>query len=425
MDSRLYWIWLSRALPLGDKHMNELLDTFGTARAVYEASPAALRETGLPAALCERLAERSLEESRGILERTVQDGDWILTPEDALYPSRLRQLANGCPAVLYCRGTLPDLDVTPAIAVVGTRKCTPAGEREAFAVAAGLAAGGLIVVSGGARGIDAAAHRGALAAGGITIVVMACELNGNYPAETADVRRMTVEHGGLLVSEFPPGFKPNCLYPVRNRLMVGLSQGVLVAQTPLRSGGRITARIAREEGADLFALPAAISDPMGEGGNAELRGGAMICRGAGDILEEYASLYPGMLDVSAGEEMQCRELRRPVPATDRAVRREQKQQEKRRAKEKKRRAKTGAAASEPKSADTVSGAAHATAAPKVCPAASETARRVWESLTDSPCPVDELAQRSGLTVPALLAALTELEMLGAAAQQAGQQYRRQ
>lgn len=425
MDSRLYWIWLSRKLPLGDKHMNELLDTFDTARAVYEASPAALREAGLPAALCERLSERSLEEARGILERTVQDGDWILTPEDALYPSRLRRLANGCPAVLYCRGVLPDLDVTPAIAVVGTRKCTSAGEREAFAVAAGLAAGGLIVVSGGARGIDAAAHRGALAAGGTTIVVMACELNGNYPAETADVRRMAVEHGGLLVSEFPPGYKANCLYPVRNRLMVGLSAGVLVAQTPLRSGGRITARIAREEGTDLFALPASISDPMGEGCNAEIQGGAILCRGAGDILEEYASLYPGMLDVAAGEERQRRELHRPMPATDRAARREQRQQEKRMAKERKHRAKTGTA---PSVSETVgdAGAIAPAAVPKACPAAaSDTARQVWETLTDAPCPVDELAQRAGLTVPALLAALTELEMLGAAAQQAGQQYHRQ
>lgn len=419
MDSRLYWIWLSRALPLGDRHMNGLLDAFGTAQAVYEAPAEALRKSGLPEPLCQRLANRSLEEARGIFERTLRDDDWILTPEDALFPPLLRNLANGCPAVLYCRGVLPDLTVHPAVAVVGTRKSSPQGEREAFAVAAGLAAGGMIVVSGGARGIDGAAHRGALSVGGTTIVVMACELNGNYPAESADIRHMAAQHGGLLVSEFPPGYPPNCIYPVRNRLMVGLSQGVLVGQTPHRSGARITARIAREEGVDLFALPAAISDPLGEGGNEEIRNGATLVRGAADILEEYAPQFPGMLDVEMGATVQRRELRRPSSVNDRAARRERKAQKKRLAKEISRRPKEQPSETAPP----LTPAPPAESA--TCPAAaSEMARQVWNVLTDAPCPVDELAQRTRLPVPTLLAALTELEMLGAATQQAGQQYRR-
>lgn len=418
MDSRIYWIWLSRALPMGDSQMNRLLDAFGTARAVYESSPDTIREKGLPESLCRRLEDRSLEEARRIFERAVQKDDWILTPEDALYPSKLRHLASGCPAVLYCRGTLPDLDVEPSIAVVGTRDCTPTGEREAFSVAAGLAAGGMVVVSGGARGIDGAAHRGALSVGGTTIVVMACELNGSYPAESADIRRMAVQHGGLLVSEFPPGWRSNCIYPVRNRLMVGLSQGVLLGQTPQRSGARITARIAREEGADVFALPASILDPHGAGCNEEIRSGAALIRGAGDILEEYAVQFPGMLDVEAGVTAERQEQRRPMPATPRAVRRERKAQQKRIASTPSRphRAK-------PTPEETAEAVAVAAAETAACPpAASDTARRVWDTLTDAPCPVDELAQKTRLPVSALLAALTELEMLGAAGQQAGQQY---
>lgn len=424
MDSRLYWIWLSRALPLGDRHMNGLLDSFGTAQGVYEASAEALQKSGLPKPLRQRLTDHSLEEARGIFERTIQNGDWILTPEDALFPPLLRNLVNGCPAVLYCRGVLPDLTVRPAVAVVGTRKASPQGEREAFAVAAGLAAGGMVVVSGGACGIDGAAHRGALSVGGTTVVVMACELDGNYPAENADLRQMAVRHGGLLVSEFPPGYPSNCIYPVRNRLMVGLSQGVLVGQTPRRSGARITARIAREEGVDLFALPAAISDSLGEGSNEEIRNGASLVRGAADILEEYASRFPGMLDAETGVAAERRELRHPLPANDRAVRREQRQQEKRMAKERKRRARTGTVLSASGTADDA-GAITPVAAPTACPAAaSDMARRIWEALTDTPCPVDELVQKTRLPVSTLLAALTELEMLGAATQQAGRQYRR-
>ena len=376
MDSRIYWIWLSRALPMGDSQMNRLLDAFGTARAVYESSPDTIREKGLPESLCRRLEDRSLEEARRIFERAVQKDDWILTPEDALYPSKLRHLASGCPAVLYCRGTLPDLDV------------------------------------------EGAAHRGALSVGGTTIVVMACELNGSYPAESADIRRMAVQHGGLLVSEFPPGWRSNCIYPVRNRLMVGLSQGVLLGQTPQRSGARITARIAREEGADVFALPASILDPHGAGCNEEIRSGAALIRGAGDILEEYAVQFPGMLDVEAGVTAERQEQRRPMPATPRAVRRERKAQQKRIASTPSRphRAK-------PTPEETAEAVAVAAAETAACPpAASDTARRVWDTLTDAPCPVDELAQKTRLPVSALLAALTELEMLGAAGQQAGQQY---
>ena len=410
MDSRLYWIWLSRAMAPGDRHMNGLLDAFGTAQAVYEASPSGLQEAGLPAEVCSRLTDHSLEEARRIFDRTLQNGDWILTPEDALYPPQLRHLSAGCPAVLYCRGVMPDLAANPAVAVVGTRRSTPQGEQEAFALAAGLAAGGMVVVSGGANGIDAAAHRGALSVGGVTIVVMACELSGNYPAETADVRRMAAVHGGLLVSEFPPGSRSDCVYPIRNRLMVGLSHGVCVGQTPHRSGARITARIAREQGADVFALPGSVSGHFSDGANEEIRNGAMLVRGASDILEEYAPRFPGMLDVEAGSraEEQARRQTPPVQSP-RPLR-------------KKRTSSAAAGGTEPPEKIPAQSAA-GSAAPSVCPvSASDTARQVWEALADTPRPVDELAQQTGLPVARLLAALTELEMLGAAQQQAGQQY---
>ena len=192
--------------------------------------------------------------------------------------------------------------------------------------------------------------------------------------------------------------------------MVGLSHGVCVGQTPHRSGARITARIAREQGADVFALPGSVSGHFSDGANEEIRNGAMLVRGASDILEEYAPRFPGMLDVEAGSraEEQARRQTPPVQSP-RPLR-------------KKRTSSAAAGGTEPPEKIPAQSAA-GSAAPSVCPvSASDTARQVWEALADTPRPVDELAQQTGLPVARLLAALTELEMLGAAQQQAGQQY---
>ena len=191
MDSRLYWIWLQQALPAGSRAVGELLDAFGHARTVYEATSDDYAKAGVSDDLRRRLADKSLEKAHRILNRVLELGDWVLTPEDALYPLCLRH-SVAPPAVLYARGTMPDLDRIPAVTVVGTRHATREGVAEAKALAAGLAAGGAVVISGGAGGIDGAVHSGALESGGITIVVMACPLNENYPAENAELRRQVV-----------------------------------------------------------------------------------------------------------------------------------------------------------------------------------------------------------------------------------------
>ncbi len=411
MDSRIYWIWLAQAVPAGDERMNALLDAFGSAAGVYAATEKELCALSLPSSLVKKLTERSLEEARWIFQAVGQRGDWMLTPEDALYPLRLREL-SGCPAVLYCRGTMPDLSVSPGFAVVGTRRATPQGAQEAFALSAGLAAGGMTVVSGGAAGIDAAVHRGALAAKRPTVVVMACPLDEHYPQENEDLRCQVVAEGGLLLSEYPPGLPYRCVFPVRNRLLVGLSEGVCLAETPQRSGARITARLAREQGIEVFALPGALTGHHNDGANREIQNGAALVMGAGDILREYVPRFPGLLSPEEGERAEKRagwmsaaasEAERPEwPKKKREPRRKKKQPE----------TQAEARREEPPTAPAAE-----------CPElASETARAVWKALTASPCPVDELAQKTALPVPRLLAALTELEMLGAAENRAGQQY---
>lgn len=396
MDSRVYWIWLAQALGPGNRAMELLVNTFGVAAAIYRADAAALQKAGVPQTAIRRMKDKSLDEAHRILDRTLESGDWVLTPEDALYPSCLRRLED-MPAVLYCRGVMPSLDTTPAMAVVGTRRASPAGERDAYDLAAGLAAAGMVVVSGGATGIDAAVHSGTLAADGVTILVMACPLDVEYPAENRDLRRRIVQEGGLLVSEYPIGEPYKCVFPVRNRIIMGLSQGVCLAETPARSGARITARLARENGRDVFALPGALAGHHNDGAHKEIRSGATLVMRAADIVEEYAALFPGTLDVDAAAAMQKQTEEYPPP------KREQKR------------------------------GRNVTVAPPTAPqpehrsatlpdTVSDNAKAVYAVLTETPQPVDLLAEKTGLTVPLLLVALTELELVGCAQNRAGQQY---
>lgn len=398
MDSRIYWIWLAQALGAGESAMGDLLDTFGSAAAVYTATDKALREAGIPPRIVRKLKNKSLAEARVILNRVVEAGDWVLTPEDALYPVNMHRLADR-PAALYCRGTMPDMDARLTLAVVGTREPSEEGWREAYSLSSGLAAGGAIIVSGGAKGIDAAAHAGALESGGVTVAVMGCPVNGKYPLENRALRERIVAEGGLLISEFPHGSKDKCIYQIRNRLIAGLSHGVCLGETPIPSGGLITSRLGREQGKDIFALPGMLAGHRNDGAHREIRNGAALITCATDVLEEYETLFPGLLDLDAASEAQKLLDKQPAQKP---------------AEEKTKRATAPKAVKPPVTA---------APSPTECPdTASAAAKQVFASLTDKPRPVDDLAAETGLPIPALLGALTELEMFGCAANTAGQQY---
>lgn len=407
MDSRVYWIWLAQALQPGSRAAGPLLEHFACAADIHAASEAQLRQAGVSPAVMERLCDRSLTEAHAVLDRVLAAGDWLLTPEDALYPDGLRRMADP-PVVLYCRGTLPDLNTRPALAVVGTRHPSQEGQQEAWLLAAGLAAGGITVISGGAVGIDAAAHSGAMAGGGITLAVMACPLDVEYPRENAALRRQIVQQGGALLSEYPPGLPYQCVFPVRNRLLAGLTLGVCLAETPARSGARITARLARENDRDVFALPGALLHHRNDGAHREIRGGATLVTRAADIIEEYAPLFPGLLDAEAAIAAEKRLAgKQPAEQPEKAPRGVRKAKSRRRP------------AAQPEEPPVLP------ASPAVLPAeASAAAAQVYAALGNTPQPVDQLAGATGLPVPALLAALTELEMLGCACNSAGQQYAR-
>ena len=412
MDSRVYWIWLAQALGPGSRASGALLDFFGTAQAVFDASPADLKAAGFSADICRRLFWHDTTEARQILNCVLREGDWVLTPEDERYPLGLRRLTD-CPPVLYGRGVMPDMNSTPTVGIVGTRAATDSGKREARALAAGLSAAGAIVVSGGATGIDAAVHYGALDGGGITAVVMACPLDADYPAENEELRRSVVERGGVLLSEYPHKVPYRCVFHVRNRLIAGMSHGVCLAQTPARSGARITARLARENGRDVFAMPGAVSGHLYDGCHQEIRQGATLITGALDIIEEYDVRYPDVLDREAAEKVQKRVL-------DRTVDPENALPPKPVLRKPSKRDKPSKKADPPLTAPVVS-------VPRAVPLSppddvSPQAQQVYGAMTTAPKPVDDLAVETGLPVSELMAALTELELGGFVACTAGRQY---
>jgi len=209
-------------------------------------------------------------------------GDRLLARDDPGYPPQLAAIPDP-PAVLYLRGDAAAL-AAPAVAIVGSRRPTPAGRATAFEFARQLAGRGLVVTSGLATGIDAAAHRGALAAGGLTVAVCGTGLDRTYPPGHAALAAEIAVHGAL-VSEFPPGALPlPHHFPRRNRIISGLSLGVLVVEARFRSGSLITARLAAEQGREVFALPGSIHNPLARGCHRLIRDGARLVETVEEVV---------------------------------------------------------------------------------------------------------------------------------------------
>lgn len=288
-----YWIWLSECKGLTNRSRALLLDHFGSPEDAYYADAAeyALVE-GLAKKQLELLADKSTAAADKILGDCQRLGLRVLTMQDADYPARLRNIFEP-PCVLYVKGTLPAFDEEVAVAMVGTRACTPYGTSCAEKLAYGLARQGALVVSGAARGIDSAAHRGALRAGGVTVAVLGNGLDVVYPEENASLYR-DIAAAGALLSEYPPGTAAEGWhFPIRNRIISGLCLATVVVEAPLeRSGALITANTALEQGRDMFAVPGPIDAPMSRGCNRLIADGAGLVSESWDVLREYESRYP-------------------------------------------------------------------------------------------------------------------------------------
>lgn len=301
MASLKYWLWLSTRKGLSNVGMLGVLDHFGTPEAAHFADPAEYDLIpGLTGVGKASLLDKSLEGAERILEDCDRLGQRILTFGDAGYPERLRNIYDP-PAVLYLQGKDIAFDDQVVISLIGTREPTGYGIAQAQRLGHDLAAQGAVVLSGLARGLDSEGLRGALRGGGTVCGVLGCGLDVVYPSENRFLYQDVIA-AGLLISEYPPGTRvERSHFPVRNRIMSGLSLGVVVIEGGYSSGTQITARAALDQNRDVFAVPGPVGAPMSYTPNLLIRRGeAMLVTSASDILQEYQGIYPHKIKLKPG-----------------------------------------------------------------------------------------------------------------------------
>ena len=308
------WLRLSLTEGVGNETARQLLAAFGSPQAIFEQDAAALNAAGTER--LRRALEAEPEELAALLARTLawlaegQDR-CILTLGDADYPATLLNIADP-PLMLYLLGSLVPageaearLNALPCLAIVGSRNPTPQGQINAGQFAGALGAAGWCVVSGLALGVDGAAHEGALRAGGHTVAVVGTGLDRVYPRKHLELAHR-IARRGLIISEFALGTPPlTANFPRRNRLISGLSQGTLVIEAALQSGSLITARLAAEQGKEVFAIPGSIHSQQSRGCHLLIKQGAKLVESAQDVLEELQPAGTMSLDLAGDSQPQA------------------------------------------------------------------------------------------------------------------------
>ncbi len=298
MDNKVCCIWMQKAVGVGHGKTDRILTHFGSVQDFALAGEREWRLSGLFSNReMDRLKNTSFEYAESVINKCAELGHRIIAVGDSQYPLRLTRMTNA-PLALYIWGDMPDIDDEVAVAVVGTRSATPYGHKTAFRLSYRLAECGALVVSGAAMGIDSDAHKGALQSRGKTVAVLGCGLDYPYLMENAGLRK-TISENGAVISEYSPGTPPSRgSFPVRNRIIAGLSLGTVVVEASIKSGSLLTANHALEQGRDVFAVPGNIMSAAYAGSNRLLRDGAKPVFSAADILCEYTSEYPHRLDMT-------------------------------------------------------------------------------------------------------------------------------
>ncbi len=281
----LCWVWLTTIKGITNPDITALLEQFDTVEEIYNTTDFD-DFSGIKPSVKRCLKDKNLKVAKGIVAEVAKTDTQIITYDDIRYPDILRTIPSP-PYVLYMRGEIMNWDRLLTIGVVGTRNCTDYGIFATQKIVSVLAEKGVTIVSGMARGIDSAAARAALNAGNKTIAVLGCGTDIIYPPENAMLMEKIIENG-TIISEYPPGTPPNKTnFPWRNRIISGLSRGILIPEAPMRSGALITADCAIEQGRDVFAVPGSINKTTSEGTNALLARCAKAVSSAYGILEEY------------------------------------------------------------------------------------------------------------------------------------------
>ena len=282
----LEWLSLTLTPGLGPTRSRKLVEQFGSPQAVFRASLTELEAANIQAVSAQSIATGNAAElAREELAKAADAGICVLSIDDPLYPRRLREIYDP-PIILYVRGDATQL-AKPGIAVVGTRHPTPYGSGMAERLACDLAAQGLVIISGMARGVDTASHRGAISAKGKTLAVFGTGVDVIYPKENSRLSEQILSFGGALVSEFSLGtFAAPQNFPIRNRILSGMSIGVLVVEAAEYSGTRITARLALEQNRDVYAVPGNVTNKNSWGPNTLIKQGAKLVATWEDVWED-------------------------------------------------------------------------------------------------------------------------------------------
>lgn len=290
MSDERYWIWLQLCIGAG-KRFSPIIEYFGSAESVYKSNYLQRRACPLiKDKLLERMESTDISKADEIIE-VCRNNDWsIITFESEDYPQKLKNIYDP-PAVLYVCGELPNLDNMLSIGVVGTRKASPYALNCARIVSKGIARCNGVIISGGALGVDTASHEGALSANGKTIVVLGCGLACNYLSTNNNLRRKA-SMSGAVISEYPPDTPATRFtFPLRNRIISGLSDGVYVVEASDKSGSLITSSYATDQNRDLFATPASIFDEGFNGTNRLIEDGAIPVTSIKAIVSHYTQKY--------------------------------------------------------------------------------------------------------------------------------------
>jgi len=400
MDSGIYWIWLQTGLGIRAR-AGEILAAFESPRAMYEAGPSAWRISGvLTPGQVSRLENSSLEQAKRINALCEKNGWGVVTPDSPDYPERLLQ-TDDFPLVLYCWGDLGKLKGKLPIAVVGTRNPSVHSVDITGRLSLSLASSGAAIVSGGALGIDSAAHAGALYGKGTTAAVLGCGLACRYLMNNYPLRR-DIAASGAVISEYPPETPVSARnFPIRNRIISGMCCATVVIEAGERSGSLITANLALEQGRDVFAVPGDVINSSFSGANKLIREGAKPVFSAADVLEEYAYRFPGLLR----EPFDTRPLGSVPPVFD---------------------SLQGTVKAPPRPLQSPrenTGQAKPAPVKKPLPPGTDpNAAAVYAVLGAAPTHIDDIVRATGLSVSQAGIALTQLELSGVAQLTSGKRY---
>ena len=361
-----YDIWLTLALGFSSPKPKAIHALYSSIEEFYWGGEKEWRLSGVVTPKdIEALSSTPLSKALEVIARCNALGITVLTFDDPDYPARLKEL-HDAPAVLYLRGRLPDFSDRLTIAVVGTRNATAYGKMAAHVISGSLAKVGVVIVSGGAVGIDSLSHTAALEADGVTVCVLGCGIHYPYLPQNRKMRE-NIAVKGAVITEYPPDYPPGkYTFPERNRIIAGLSDGVLVVEAGEKSGSLITARLAAEQGRDVFAVMGNITSPYSQGTNALIKDGAVPVTDYTDITGYYPQFC-----IEGEKDSVVQEIPRHRPDID----------------------------------------------------VSDHARRVYRCITADPVHIDSIALSAGLPVNIVLQAATELELEGLVKAEKGRMYR--